>query len=173
MKNAALLILCIAFSFPSISQNLSAKQLFKKYKNQEAVTSIAIPGFVAKMGALFMDKDDAELKYLIKKIKGLKLAVLEVDESQMNKKQLKKWSIHQLDPEQYEPLMTIQDGKERIHFLIHEQNNRIRELVMHIEDTDERILMLLTGKFDLKEINKLIQSINKDELKDLDVDFNM
>ena len=92
-----------------------------------------------------------------------------MNESQINQKRLKKWNIHQLDPNRYEPLMTIQDNKETFHFLINEQAEVIKELVIQVQEADERVFMLIQGQFNLKQIKKLIDSIDKNELKGINI----
>lgn len=170
MRKILLIIACFAFSSQAFCQNLSAKQLFKKYKKQQQTTAFTVPGFVTKIGALFMDKDDAEMKYIIKKIKGLKIALIERDGIQNNLAIDQKLDINQLDSNIYEPLMTVEDGKEQVHFLINEQNEVIKELVIQVNDIDEKVFLLLNGKFKLNEIKKLVNSMEMDNLIDIKMD---
>jgi len=149
------MLVCFAFTSQAFSQNLSAKQLFRKYKKQHHTTSFTVPGFVTKIGALFMDKDEAEMKFIIKKIKGLKIALVERDRIQNNFTIYEKLDIEQLDSSIYEPLMTVENGKEQVHFLINEQNDVIKELVVQVNDTDEMVFLLLNGKFNLNESAEL------------------
>jgi len=166
MKNIIITTLCLAFSCQVFSQNLNANQLFRKFKKQAEVTTISIPGFVAKFGALFIDKEDAEIKHLTKKIKGLKIAVVESNEND-SRFLNKKWTINQLDSKLYEPLITVQDGKQQVHFLIREKEEVVKELVMFIKDEEESVMLLIEGKFTIKQTKKLINSIELNDLGSL------
>jgi len=163
MKNIIIIALCLAFSSQAFSQNLTAKQLFRKLKSNTEVTSFSIPGFVTKFGALFIDKDDAEMKYLTKKIKGMKIAIAETNENHINKN----WTVDQLDPALYEPLMTVKDGQEQVQFLIREKKEVIKELLMFVKDEEDSVMLLINGKFTIKQIKKLVDSIELNDLEEI------
>lgn len=160
MKNYIAVLLLSIFALNGFAQNLSASQLYKKYKRQEQVTSFTLPGFATKVGSWFVDADDAEIKFVLKKIKSVKFAIAEQVESKKGLMKLNKWSANDLDPDIYESLMTIQDGKDEIQFLINEDSNNIKELVLFVKGDEDLVMMIIKGKFKMEDINKMVKSID-------------
>jgi len=160
MKNYIAVLLLSVFALNGFAQNLSAKQLYKKYKRQEQVTSFTLPGFATKIGSWFIDSDDAEIKFVLKKIKGVKFAIAEQIKGKKGLMKFNKWSATQLDPDVYEPLITIKDGKDEVQFLINEDTNNIKELVMFVKGEEDLVMMIINGKFKMEDVNKMVKSIN-------------
>jgi len=160
MKNFIAVFVFLLFAFCGIAQNLTAKQLFKKYKRQPEVTSFTLPGFAAKIGSWFVDSGDTEVKFALKKIRSIKFAVAESVESKRGLMRLNKWSASQLNPGIYEPLVTIMDGKDEVQFLINEDVDTIKELVMFVKGDEDLMMMVINGKFKIEDINKMVQNID-------------
>ena len=64
----------------------------------------------------------------------------------------------------YEELMLITEGKDEVKFLIHNEQDKIGELVLLVDE----VMILIAGDIDLENISKLSDGMDIDGLEHLE-----
>jgi hypothetical protein len=145
-----LLSICLFFTCNLFAQS----KLFEKYANMENVTSV----YISKtMFQLISDLSGTTKKVNFSDIKD-KIESLQILTSEHKDKvnQMKK-EFTQMATTQYKELMKVVDGEDRIMFYAHFQGEKIKELVLLIEDKESFTVILLVCNLNLQDIKKLIK----------------
>ena len=159
---------------------MSAQSIFKKYEDQENVTSVVVNQKMFKMLAnIDVQTNDPESDAFINQVKMLdNLTVYTTDNIGVSKSMKK-------DVEQYiknsklEELMRIKDGDQTVNFFVLEgkDDNHVKELLMFVnglgemtknenisingkQRSIETVLLSLTGDIDLRQVSKLTNQLN-------------
>ena len=125
---------------------------YNTYSHSNDVMNFKIP--VLFLSA-FLDKDDEELKVLLKKVNDISIFI--AGESR-----------HDLYPElyyhlpdiYYHDVMIIKDGAEKVTFKVKETEKGFEELLMIVEDKDELVIMCMEGRFTKADVKEITESIN-------------
>ena len=105
------------------------------------------------------DKDDKDLKDITGKLD--KIRILSCDCKSGTKATIDFYNeiIENLPKQDYEDLMVINDGHERVKFAIRKHGDKITELVMVVGGSDACVISL-QGDIDLKQVAKLSKTMN-------------
>lgn len=160
-----LLIICVPII--GSAQNSVVQQLFDKYSGQEGFTSVHISSYMFELFSK-IESEDKELKEITKNLESIK--ILAMDSMANKKRGMESYRelAHAFEGSEYKDLMVIRDGAEEVKFLIKDENDKIRELVMLVGGNDDLVLIFLEGNIDLKQISKLSKSMNIDGFEHLD-----
>ena len=145
--------------------------------------SLWIPGFAFKVGSWFVPKhEDRELKYLLKKIKSLKIKVREGEHyrTAMNGEFQK--INDRLIKKNFEELLTVHNEDANVVIKLKEKSNgNISDFVVLVDDQEETFAYIkMKCNLSMKDISKLMKESElfdnpmkalKDNIEDLDVDI--
>ncbi len=150
------------------AQNDAISKYFEKYMDDESFTVVYISSKMFDMFARLDPDIDEEVKDVIKDLKGLRILVKENPEKALYREAIKKINF-----DEYEELMTVRSEGEKIKFVIKEDGDIIKELLLIVGGGDNFVLMSFIGKIDLEKISKLSKNVNinidgLDRLEELD-----
>ena len=139
------------------AQNDAISKYFDKYMDDESFTVVYISSKMFEMFAKIDPDVDEEVKEVIRDLKGLRILVREEGGLKYYKEAIKK-----IDFNEYEELMTVRDDGTNVKFVVKEQGDLIKELLLIVGGDDEFVLMSFTGKIDLAKISKLAKDVEID-----------
>lgn len=155
-------LLIVAFGAVSqmSAQSDAISTYFEKYMDDEKFTMVFVsPKMFQMLDRLSTDDisdPDADIVMdIAKDLRGLRILTTDVDplkyftefKSVMNKTK-------------YEPLMMVRDKGQDINFLINEDGNSIKELLMLVGGKDEFVLLSFVGDIKLDKLSKLAKEIS-------------
>ncbi len=169
MKKYLFFIITFICSIPMLqAQNEDAiVKFFDRYMEaaedgeDEDVTIVYISGRI--FGMIADSDEDEEVQELIKNLTGLRIMSIDRDGTELYKEATEKF-----DKNQYESLMTIRDGGEKVDFFILEEGNIIKELLLLVSSKDSFVMISFLGEIDLDTISKLANSVDMDGMEHLD-----
>ena len=56
--------------------------------------------------------------------------------------------------------MEIKDGSSTVRFMVYQQENYIRQILMTVQDGNELVIMAIKGKFTIDDAKKIAKSID-------------
>ena len=155
MKKISLILVIGLLGSSLMAQSNAISKHFSAYQRDTSFTKVSV---TSRMFALFADidaedEDQAELLEAMSKLKGIKGLINERDE---NSKDLYFDAVDKIATDgAYEELMTVEDANENVQFMIREEGDVIRELLMIMGGNKEFAVMTLYGEIDLNSIVKL------------------
>jgi hypothetical protein len=145
------------------AQNDAITKYFDKYVNDESFTVVYISPKMFDMFAKLDPEIDKEVKDVIKDLKGLRILVREQEGMKYYNEAAKKINF-----DEYEELMTVRDEGTNVKFIVKEEGELIKELLLIVGGPDEFVLMSFIGKIDLAKISKLSKSMDIDGIEHLE-----
>lgn len=139
------------------AQNDAIAKYFDKYMNDENFTVVYISSKMFEMFAKIDPDVDEEVKEVIRDLKGLRILVREEGGLKYYKE-----AISKIDFNEYEELMTVRDDGTNVKFVVKEEGDLIKELLLIVGGEDEFVLMSFTGKIDLAKISRLANDMEID-----------
>lgn len=117
--------------------------------------SIKIPGFVVKIGRLFVEKGSDE-KEILKCVGGIR--VLTVEDDELNKKiNLFEETENTFERHGFMPLLSVRQSDQDIRIAAREKRGKLRRLII-VMGGDENVMLLIKGKIKPSVIGKMIES---------------
>jgi len=144
-----LVVLCLFCTSMGFTQN----KLFDKYADMDNVTSVHISKTMLKMMPK-IETAGVNLMNLKGKVESL---VLVSTENKNKKKQMKKDFSKSVTSRRLQELMRVKDNNRRVSFYSDSQDDRIKELLMLIENNTAFMAILLVGDFTLKDIQEIAE----------------
>ena len=118
--------------------------LYWKYKDYDGAIAVSAPGWVAKLGSLFIDKNEG--RKLVQKIRKVRVLVFE-DQSPITPKDFKKFN-RKAKRRHLDELITVRHGNTRVQVYGKIRRNSIRKVVVMFSAPGEGSGMVsLRGKF--------------------------
>lgn len=160
MKKLAIVVLTLAFGMSAMAQDNAITKHFSNYASDTAFTKVTV---TSKMFSLFTEiegEDEAEKEVLdaMSKLKGIKVLI---SEDPKDPSGLYKNAVSKIEKDKtYEELMSVEDGRENVKFMIRDKGGIIQELLMIVGGNDEFLVLSLFGEIDLKQIAKLSSVMN-------------
>ncbi len=139
----------------SLAQDNAIAKYFSTYQSSPDVTKVSV---TSKMFSLFTeldfeDEDEKAVLEAIGKLKGIK-AIIDKETSDGNKAYFE--AVKKMEADRnYEELMTVEDVKENVRFMIRDEGEKISELLMLRGAEQEFMVMTLFGEIDLNAIGSL------------------
>lgn len=165
MKKLIIVLITGLFSLSLQAQSLISTT-FSDYETNESLTRVSISKKMFEIIAN-LDPDDQDEKDLIEsvsKLDGLKIIVADSSE---NPAAMYADAMKRI-PKRFEELMTVNDEKEKIVFMIDEKDGRVSELIMVMKGDDEFVMLDLYGDIDLNEIARISKKMNIDHMDKLE-----
>lgn len=164
------LLLLASMPLTSMAQQADAiTQFFEKYVEEDGFTSIRLSQRMFSLIAQLDNKDDREVKETASKLSGLH--ILAADSAELKDGlQLYREAMATLKGKNYESLMSIRDGTERIEFYILDSGTRdkVEELLMLVGGEHTFFLLSITGEISLRQIAKLADSMEIEGMQHLE-----
>ena len=160
MKKIILSLIIMACPLMMLAQNTRLDKLFDEYADKEGYTTVIITKSMFDLFAsVANDKDDKDLKDITGKLD--KIRILSCDCKSGTKATIDFYNrvIENLPKQDYEDLMVINDGHERVKFAIRKRGDKITELIMVVGGSDACVISL-QGDIDLKQVAKLSKTMN-------------
>ena len=167
-----LLILLFVASLPfsAVAQQQDAiTKFFEKYVEREGFTSIRLSQRMFSLIAQLDKKEDREVKETVSRLTGLHILAAD-SAARIDGLQLFREATATMKGKNYESLMSIRDGAERIEFYILESGTRdkVKELLMLVGGAHSFFLLSITGEISLRQIAKLADSMEIEGMKHLE-----
>lgn len=131
--------------------------LFEKYADMDNVTSVFIS---KKMFDLMPDIESGGLDLVNLKGKINNLQIVTSDKRDVRDQMRKEFST--LISKSHEELMRVKDDDTRASFYIIQQGDLINEMVMLADTDSDYVVIRLTGRFTLQDIQDVAKSYSKD-----------
>lgn len=162
MKKIFILITFILCTIGLSAQQNAVSKYFKKYQKDTSFTKVSV---TSKMFSLFTeietdDESEKEILAAMAKLKGVKALFTDDNKkADLLKRYYDALSVIEAD-ERFEELMTVEDRRENIAFMIREDDGgTIRELLMIIGGPTNFMVMSLYGEIDLASIGKISKAL--------------
>lgn len=168
MKKLSLLITGLALTIITQAQVTPLTALVDKYAGQEGYTYVYITDYMFQLAASMAEEEDPQSKELIKNLKTLVVLTANAETNKTRSVRFSEEVKTALPKGNYKVLLKVVDGNENIDILANEQNGIIDELILTIKSPEEDVLLILTGKIDLKSLAKLSHSMNIEGLEHLE-----
>jgi len=125
------------------------EEVFNRYSGKQGFTSVSISPELFKLLSS-IESNDADLKKISENISSLKILVLEGNPIGFTNELRDK-----MKKEQYESIMEVIEGTQRVTFFIKQKSNVITDLVLLSVDDREEVMLSITGKLSLNELASL------------------
>jgi len=158
------IILLVAFGIyhSAPAQPLSVVNLMNKYRGQDGVISVYLPGFVMKLAASVADLEKEE-RQLVRSIKSMRVLTIEdasrfrgvnfVDELRLN-----------TERNGFVPLIEIHDSGQDVLIIGKEKNGKLKDLLVVVGGEDN-VLVHIKGRLNTDMIGALADIADIDELR--------
>lgn len=165
-------IICLLiFSLPIIA-NAQESQLdafFNKYSGKEGYTSVYITKYMFELFKKVNNaQEDKEFKEAVSHLNSIKLLTVDSLTNAKTHFQFRKELLSVLPKNVYKELMVVKDGKSTVTFLIREENSKISEFVMTVDNPSSPLLIYLQGDITLNKISKLSKTMDVNGFQYLD-----
>ena len=163
------LIVLLGFALTTLvqAQDTPLNSLIDKYAGQDGYTYIYITEYMFQLAGGIVDESDPEATELIKNLKNLVMISASAETNAKRSVRFADEIKNALQKKNYKVLLKVKDGEEDVDILANEQNGIIDELILTVKSSDEDLLLILSGKIDLKSIAKLSKTINVNGMEQL------
>ncbi|MCD7848556.1 MAG: DUF4252 domain-containing protein [Parabacteroides sp.] len=141
-------------------------KLFEKYADMDNVTSVFIS---KKMFEMMPNIESGGLDLINLKGKINNLQILTSDKREIRDQMRKEFSG--LIGKSHEELMRVKDNKTKATSYIEQKGDLINEMIMMADTESEYVIIRLTGKFTLQDIQNVANSFSKEDGKSVSVSF--
>ena len=140
MKKIQLILVFLACTISAQAQ-FPVWCFYHQQKRGEGVTKFMVPGFLFKIGGNLVE--DKNIAHLVKKMGTIRLIAAEGKENAFDNEEAQRF-VKKLHRWNYEDLVSIKDGKERVHIMVKERRGKIRRYMIFVNsDTDA---VMISGK---------------------------
>lgn len=161
----SIFILTIALLLPLLSLGQYSKiidQLKNRYKDHEDVVSLSFNGNFLGMANWFTNdenEEDEAVQDLIKSIDRMNILTIPKGEKGIRENELNDLR-KEVSKENFEDLMVIRDGNDRINIMVKEKDGIISHLLMVIDDDQELTILDFVGSISMDDVALLTDNVN-------------
>lgn len=159
MKRFPLLVAAFLLTIALQAQDYG---LYWKYKDYDGSIAVSIPRWATFVGSAFID--EKEDRQLVRKIRKVRVLFFE-EENPFSNRDIRKFH-RKAKRRNLDELVTVRSGKTHVSVLVKEKRAIIRKVVVLFKSDEGSGLVTVRGKFNLNEINKVIQESEKSGKKD-------
>lgn len=162
MRAFLLLSILAVLAFSSCSSPKTSTQFYKAHKKGEGVTNFRLPGWVVWLGAglaynSVRDEDAKAALRLARKVGRLQL--LAADEAGAIPPEAVNDFLRNSKVQGYEELLSVRSGKTVVNISARGRRDRIRNLLLLVNDEDGFVFLHLKSRVRTKDINQLIEQL--------------
>lgn len=136
-------------------------RLFWKYKDYDGSMSFTVPGFLPKIGSIFV-KGKAERR-LVRRTGKTRIMIFEKG-SPVTNEDFGKFA-RRAQRKGLDEVITVRDGKTNVRVLARENGKRIRKLVVLVQDDGEFVMVSMKGRYKYSDLNALIKKYQEEAPK--------
>ena len=141
-------------------------RLFEKYADIDNVTSVFIS---KKMFEMMPNIESGGLDLMNLKGKINNLQILTSEKREIRDQMRKEFSG--LIGKSHEELMRVKDNNTKATFYIEQKGDQINEMIMLADTESEYVIIRLTGKFTLQDIQNVANSFSKENEKNISISY--
>jgi hypothetical protein len=130
-------LVCVLF----LQAQLPVWCFYHQQARGEGVTKIMVPGLVFKISSNFIG--DKNMAHLVRKMGTVRIVAAEGKGNTFSPVESKRF-INKVHRYNYEDLIAIKDGRERVHIMIKERKGKIRRYLIFIDSEDDSVM--ISGK---------------------------
>lgn len=159
LKSITLILAIIATSLPAFSQE-GIQNFYKKYMTNEKMTNINLSGWVLQMAGEYAD--EGKEKEMLQKITKLRVMIME-DANLVTKGDYANL-IKDIRKDDFEPLMNIKDGGDKIDLYLRDDGETITNVLVLVNGDDEFVLLSLEGNLKFSDLNDINFDVKSGEV---------
>ena len=141
-------------------------KLFEKYADMDNVTSVFIS---KKMFEMMPNIESGGLDLMNLKGKINNLQILTSEKREIRDQMRKEFSG--LIGKSHEELMRVKNNNTKATFYIEQKGDQINEMIMLADTESEYVIIRLTGKFTLQDIQNVANSFSKENEKNISISY--
>lgn len=145
----AIISVCLACQIQA--QDPAIQKFYDQYKGLDNVEDIQIKGWVLKLAGSFADEEKAQT--VLQKISRLR--VMTMENGNLVTPKAYKDLVRQVRNRQFEDLIQFKDAGESVQVMIREQGNRITDVLLLVNGTDNFTLLSLEGTLTFSDLKSL------------------
>ncbi len=157
MKSFIVFVATAMFSLSVFAQESALNKFFDKYEDEDNFISINLSTNL--LNKMVSDKDAKEALDGIEKLKILAYSAKQGDDAGERYYQEVKKAIPN---KQFEDLMVIKSDEGQVNFKIHEEGDKVTELVLIAGSNEGFVLLSLLGDIDIDKLSELGESMDID-----------
>ena len=142
-------------------------KLFEKYADMDNVTSVFIS---KKMFDMIPNVESGGLNLMNLKGKINNLQIVTSDKQEVRDQMRKEFSS--LISKSHEELMRVKDNDTRASFYIVQNGDLINEMIMLADTDSDYVVIRITGKFTLQDIQDVAKSFAQNDKKEVMISYN-
>ena len=152
----------ILFSSCSSGPDPVADHVMRDYEGLPGVYTFRIPTGLVSM--VMKGQDDQDVKNFLSGMETIKVIIINAAETKEKKlPEVVARFTKALEKENFEDLMMINQGGEKIVVKVHEEGDKTDEAMIMITSKDEFLGLSLVGDIDMKTLGKIVYKINQDD----------
>ena len=159
MKKLILSLLIISCGLSLFAQPAGFDRLYYKYKGEEGVVALRVPGIVMRLAASLGDLEREE-KALLRSMRSVTVLTIEDSYRYPGLNFTEEIKLH---GDQYQLLMEVHDGNEDVLIAAREKNGKVRDLIV-VVGGDENVLVHVRGRMESDLLANLADVAGIDEL---------
>lgn len=154
------LILCLFASTVAMSQSKSVAAFHEKYQGDRDATVVSLNGSIFNLVANIAaeadetDEDMQAIARIAEDIKSIRVLTVPVYKSGLEPAEISQLRKDLLN-ENYDELMTVRDGSDRIYFLAQGDESEVRNMMVLIQEDREFTLLSVDGRLSMKDLSHL------------------
>ncbi|MCF8225101.1 MAG: DUF4252 domain-containing protein [Bacteroidales bacterium] len=153
MKRLVIILVVLSFSLPDISAQFSGtQQLYDKYKGEEGVMSLWIPGLAIRLASSIADLEDEEADFL-RTIRSLRILTIE-EKSLFPDANFTREASIEAGWNGYKMMMEVHDSGEDVCLLGRTRNGKLKDLLILVGGEDN-VLVHIKGRMNADMIGSL------------------
>lgn len=149
MKSKIIILITL---FIGVLVSVSAQsKLYDKFSDVDNITSVYLSKTLLRMGS---NIDGLDIKNVANDLDCLIVLSSETKEGMAR---LKSETTSISKAKGYEELMRVRDGGDNVSFYIKVKGDSVNELIMFVEEPDEFVIIQLTGRIQLEDLQGIIK----------------
>ncbi len=165
MKKLSLVAAVVFISSIVMAQSKAVEDFHSKYKDDRDASVVSLNGSMfelfASIAELADDEDAQAMARIAKGINSMEILAIPMDKAGISTSEIDKLRSD-IKSEDYEELMTMRDGRERVYIMAKTKDSKIDNMLVLVNgDEDEFVLMNLNGVLEMKDLAYLAEHHDK------------
>ncbi len=160
MRKWLLLLPLLSLLLSSCGSPATVNAFYREHKRKEGVRNFTIPGWLVWLGtglanSVIEDEETRVALRLAKKVKRLQLMITE-DANPISSLDVRSF-VSSIHDNGFEDLIYVRDQETTINIVVKEQRNKLRHLVVLVNDDSDFVFINMRTNIKVKDISKLIR----------------
>ena len=150
-----ILAILMALPFLTFSQSKSIDRFFNKYANDNSTIQVTFPKWLLKSGQRFVNYSPAKEAMTV----ASKAKVVFIEEANILKPRHLRKLNRRMNNEQFEKLLSVQQGGEEIKLMRKTESNGESQLFFNIIGGKTALFVSLIGVFDKQDVDRILNKM--------------